>query len=552
MTESAASLLVKNMKDWGIQYVFGIPGKPLVPLLAECEKQNLPFVLSRHESGAGFAAAGYALLSEKLGIAVATSGPGGTNLLTAAAQAKAYHAPVLFLTAQPPTDLIGKPVGQDSSIFGTDLLKMFESVTLFNAKVERAGHLEIMLKHAVESALKGKKGPVHLSIPMDIWDTATNPFSFLLPDGRSDVLSNNLHHLVERLNRAEKAVLFLGKGVHRSRAYEEIRWLAETWNIPVMTTPGGKGTFPTNHPLSLGSYGLGGNESTKEYLQTGIDEMVVIGSKLSDMSIAGVSEAIFPSHVIQFDIDNQFIEKSLPIPTLPVIGDIKENITGLKRLMDTFHLSIKPQSYEVDAGFPHEEKMPVEISHSSSYVSAKEAIKTMRGLLPDDTILFGDDGSHSFYAIKHLCLERPGTFYFDDVFGAMGHAIGYAIGAKLAQPANTVACLTGDGCVFMHGAEIAMAVDQRLPVLFIVLNNGRLDMVEKGMTKMLGYSVGAVYNQGVDIKEYTASFGARSFQCRTIGEMKDAFEQSLEYTNGPSVIEILVDPDEIPPILDRA
>ncbi|WP_347552937.1 thiamine pyrophosphate-binding protein (plasmid) [Pseudalkalibacillus hwajinpoensis] len=232
--ENVATLLARHFNQWGLSHVFGLPGKPVVPLIMALEQQGVHFVLNRHESGAGFTASGYSLLKEGLGVAIATSGPGGTNLLTAAAQAKAYHAPTLFLTGQPSGRELGKPIGQDSSLFGTDLVKMFEPVTLFSARVDRTDQLEMMLRHALDRAKTGRKGPVHLSIPMDVLRDECASFTIPLPSSRSLVVSSELENVFERLQEAKSPLLFLGKGVHLSKAYEHVQWLAEHWQIPVV------------------------------------------------------------------------------------------------------------------------------------------------------------------------------------------------------------------------------------------------------------------------------------------------------------------------------
>ncbi len=548
MMKKVSTVLVENLKRLGITHVFGIPGKAIVPLLVECEHYDIQFVLARHESGAGFAAAGYAL-KKRIGVALGTSGPGGTNLLTAAGQAKAYHSPTLFITGHPSAKDTGKAQGQDSSIFGTDLVKMFEAVTLFSARVDRGDQLELLFKHAIEKATSGIKGPVHLSIPMDILQEEIPAFTVDVPTFKSTVVSNQLDTVITKLNEAENPVLFLGKGVHLSRAYEEVRWLAEQWQVPVMTTPGGKGTFPTNHLLSLGAFGLGGNEKATRFLEDRVDQMIVIGSKLSDMSLAGFSEAVYPKQLIQFDFDPTFVQKSLPLPTLYIQGDIKANLVELQRKSRVKSVEIKRTPRYTE--YLEENDAPSDINENEAYLSAKQAIKVVRKYLPKDSILFGDDGSHTFYAIKHYDIYEPGTFYFDDVFGTMGHAIGYAIGAKLASPEKTIVCLTGDGCTFMHGTEIATAVDQSLPVIYIVFNNIALDMVDKGMRKMIGHSIGATYQHALDVTLFAESLGATSYQCRNTEDIRNAIIQALKTDNGPTVVEVLVDPNETPPILNR-
>lgn len=542
--ESCASVLVRNFKRWGVNHIFGIPGKAVSPLIFATDKHGIEFVLSKHESGAGYEATGYSMMNQKIGVALGTSGPGGTNLLTAAGQAKSSNIPLLIITGHPGLKDTGKALGQDSSIFGTDLAEMFKHVTKFSARVERGDMLKIYLQHALEKALTGVKGPVHLSIAFDIMLEEIEPFDLDLPVS-NEMVSPHIDEVVELLNSAKRPLLFLGKGVHSSKAYEEVRLLAEHWNIPVITTPGGKGTFISNHTLSLGAFGLGGTQEASDYLKQGVDQLIVIGTKLSDMSVAGLSKEMYPKSIIHFDYDPTFMGKTLNVPTTPVLGDIRSNLQAiLKDISPTEHNEfIKPKQLN-----------QVENNSAEERMTAETTLKVVRNSLPDDAIIFGDDGSHTFFGIKYFDIYTPGTFFFDDVFGAMGHAIGYSIGAKLAAPDKTIVCLAGDGCMFMHGTEISTALNYQSPVLFIVLNNGRLDMVEKGMRKMIGKSIGAVFETPLDVAAFAESMGLQSFKCFNPNDLQIALHQALQTitdTNKPVVVEVIVDGEEIPPTMGR-
>lgn len=539
--EKIAALLVKQFEHWGIKHIFGIPGKPIVPLILAAEDHGLQFVLSKHEGGAGFEAAGYAMMSQGPSVATGTSGPGATNLLTAAAQAKASHLPVIFITGHPSIQAIGKPQGQDSTSFGTDVAAMFSPVTKFSARIDRADNVAGILEHAVREAFTGVKGPVHLSIPADVLMAEAAPFLFEIPDFEP-LISPSLHKVEEHLKAARSPMLLLGKGVHSAHAYEEITAFAEAWQIPVATTPGGKGTFLSKHPLSLGAFGLGGTDTAHAYVEQGVDLLIVCGSKLSDMSIPGWKPEDFPAQIIHFDADHTFLGKSMNVPIFPVLGDLKAN---LQHFLKTA-APPSPAKKAVTINIAEEEKE----ARNSSFMSSAAAIKIINNLLPENTILFGDDGSHTFYAIKYFQTARHGGFYFDDVFGAMGHGIGYSIGAKLASPEENIVCLTGDGCMFMHGAEIAAAVEADAPVLFLVLNNQALDMVDKGMKVNLGRSVGTRYNTPLQAAMFAASLGADAKTVRTEDELSEALTDILPLTV-PTVIELIVDPEEIPPTMRR-
>ncbi|QOY37115.1 thiamine pyrophosphate-binding protein [Anaerobacillus isosaccharinicus] len=543
--KTVGAILAEHFEKWKIKHVFGIPGRPIAPLLKEIDLRGIHYVLGRHETGSGYCAAGYAFNRNTLGIVIGTSGPGGTNLLTAAAQAKADNLPVLFITGQPPITQIGKPFSQDSSKFGIDLVKMFEPVTLFSCMATSGQQLELILKHALEKATQGPGGPIHLSIPLDVLLEEIPPFYVELSFNSSKLISSQLNTCKTLIEQAKQPVLFLGKGVHTSQCYEEVAVLAESYQIPVITTPSGKGTFVTNHPLYLGGYGLGGTQAALDYLKSGIDLMIVVGTRLSDMSLAGFTSSMYPKQILHFDLEPTFVGKAIPVPTTYIGGNMRENLKGINE-MSTLKSVVEYSEIQnqVAATYCEEET-------DSSYILAEDAVKVIRKHLPSNTIIFGDAGSHSYYAIQHLEILEPGTFFFDDQFIAMGHAIGYAIGAKLSVTATPVACIVGDGCVFMHGNEISTAVNENIPVIFFVFNNHSLDMVDKGMTRWLNTSIGSKYSLGLDVSQFAKSFGAKAYCCKNKEEIELAIKAALITHNEPTVIEILVDPNEIPPTAKR-
>jgi acetolactate synthase I/II/III large subunit len=554
MMQNVASMLAYHIKALGVNTVFGIPGKSIVPLLFGLEKHELHFVLCRHEAGAGFAASGYALQNRSLGVAIGTSGPGGTNMITAAGQAKAFNLPVLFITGHPSMKETGKALAQDSTPFGTDMAKLFEPVTLFSGRVERSDLLPMYLRHAIQTALSERKGPVHLSIPHDVLSKEIDFFPMHIQTSRQ-VISLQIDRIFPILNEAKKPLIILGKGVHSSEAYQEVQSFAELWGIPVVTTPGGKGTFATHHPLSLGSFGLGGTPQAMAYLKSGIDLAVIIGSSLNDMSMAGFTEDMHPRQVVHFDCESTYIDKTFSVPTTFVEGDIKLNLQ--KVLQAGAPCETTRSRFEVMEAFATAEKeaaaavSPTSMgSKNAPYISAVEAIKVLRANLPADAVVFGDEGSHSFYAIQNFDILEPGTFQFDAAFGTMGYSFGYAIGAKIASPDKTIVCLSGDGSLFMHGTEISTAVNEGAAVIFIVFNNSRLDMVDKGMAGHLGRSIGSVYNTGVKVKEFAESLGAKGIRCYRAEEIQQAIRE-VSNNNRPTVIEVMVDPHEVPPTMLR-
>jgi acetolactate synthase-1/2/3 large subunit len=539
---SVSSVLAKQLSKWGITHVFGIPGKPITPLVLEMDARGITFVLSKHEEGAGLQAAGYAMARGSLGVAIGTAGPGGINMLTAAGQALYTQLPVLFLTGSPPIRDNGKVLGQDSTMFGTDLVRMFEPVTKFSARLDRGDLLRSYLEHAIEQAFTGVRGPVHLCIPHDVLSEQIDDFELVLPDAYPDTIASNLDQVASILAEASRPLILLGGAVHAQSAYKEIEDLAERWSIPVATTPGGKGAIRSNHPMHLGPYGLGGHAATEAYLQEGVDVLIVIGSQLSDLEIPGLSPSLYPKRVVHFDFSPRFIGKALPVATTPVLGNIRSNLRAL--------LKGKAPAPSKKRKWKHDKFEIEPASEPSAFLRGKQVMDVIRNELPANALIYGDAGSHSFYAIKYLDILEPGTFYFEEVYATMGRAIGYAVGAKFGVPDRTVVCLTGDGCMFMNGTEVSTSVNYDAPVLFLIANNQSIDMVDKGMERHLGRSVGTTYKAPLDGAKFGEALGARGYRCATEEELAWAIRDALAH-NETSVIDILMDPREIPPTMKR-
>lgn len=539
--EKVLTLLVKQLKKLEVTHAFGVPSKILRPLILELDNQGVQYISSRHEGGAGYEAVGYALRSRKLGLAIGTSGCGGTNMITAVAQAKLSHVPVLFITGQSSVSQIGRGLGQDSSIFGTDLMKIFDPITVFNARVERGDTFASLFTHAIEKAFEGEGGPVHLNIPFEVFFEECPEFECSLPEFPM-MVSSNLQTVIEKVDQAKRPVILSGENIHAVQAYSELEEFATRFQIPIITTAGGKGTFPTHHLLSLGSFGLGGTLESENYLSEGTDLMIVLGSQLNDLALAGFKDEWFPKEVIHFDYDATFMGKSIPVPTTKVLGDIKANLQQILMLSE----GIQPKE-KIELKL---ESFPENFVPMTNRISAMQTMKVLRSVLPDESMVFSDAGSHTFYANQHFDINKAGTFYMDALIGPMGYAIGNAIGAKCSEPNLTVVCITGDGCMFMHGTEISTAVCHQLPVIFVVLNNGQLDMVEKGMSLIDGRAVGVVYNHPLDVTQFAKSMGADGFRCDNKEDLVSALKFAL-VNKKPTVIEVMVDPAEIPPTLKR-
>ncbi|MGE6665836.1 thiamine pyrophosphate-binding protein [Paenibacillus xylanexedens] len=536
---TVADYLAETLRNLGVTHVFGIIGKSICPAVLKMVDYGLEFIPGRHESSSGFAASGYALQTGKLGVAFATSGPGGTNLLTAAAHAKANNLPVLFITGHQSIQELGLPQCQDSSSYLADLAEMFRPATLFSKLVERGDHFGTLLNHALSIALGPNKGPVHLCIPFDVQTELLSQYRIVIPEPEPLLSVSNLNRIFPLIQQSNRPLIIAGKGVSRARAHDELLQLAESFNIPVITTPGGKGAIAWDHPLYHGPCGVGGFPHADDMLNQS-DLYIVLGSRLSDMTLCNLKPDHHPAQLIQFDADPTFVGKILSAQTLHITGDLKDNLQYLLGTLEDL-----PTPLRTTAPMDYTVPLP-----DLPQLSLASVLDGMSDLLPYDHKLFVDDGSHGFHAVQRYKVKKPGSFVFDAYFACMGNAIGMAIGAKAASPEETVVCITGDGCFMMLGTEINTAVCNNLNVIFIVVNNKQLDMALKGMEKTTGRIDGTLYEVPMDAAKFAESLGAVAFRAETLAEFSSALN-TAQTLNQVTVIELLTDRDEIPPTAHR-
>ncbi|MEK3658988.1 thiamine pyrophosphate-binding protein [Paenibacillus sp. FSL F4-0236] len=538
--KTVADYMSEALRNLGVTHSFGIIGKSICPIVLKMVDYGIEFIPGRHESSSGFEAAGYALKTGKLGVAFGTSGPGGTNLLTAAAHAKANNLPVLFITGHQSIKELGIPQCQDSTSFLADLADMFRPATLYSKLIERGDHFNTIFNHAISIALSGNRGPVHLCIPFDVQTELLEECNIVIPERESLVSHANIDRVLDAINSSKNPIIIAGKGVNRSGAHSELIQLAETFNIPVVTSPGGKGAIAWDHPLYHGPIGVGGCTHGDDLLNQS-DLFIVLGSRLSDMTICNLKRENHPATLIQFDSDPTFVGKILFSKTIPVTGDLRDNLVYYLNNIDTNNITKR----EAPTNSDYTEEPPI-----LPNLSLASVLSTMSDLIPYNSTVFVDDGSHGFHAAKWYKVKKPGSFVFDAYFACMGNSIGMAIGAKVAAPEETIFCITGDGCFMMLGAEINAAVCKDIPVIFIVVNNKQLDMALKGMEKTTGRIDGTIYEVPMDAVKFAESLGATGYKCETAEEFETAIKDAVAI-NRVAVIELLTDRDEVPPTAHR-
>lgn len=537
--KTVADYMAEALRNLGVTHSFGIIGKSICPVVLKMVDYGIEFIPGRHESSSGFAAAGYALKTGNLGVAFGTSGPGGTNLLTAAAHAKANNLPVLFITGHQSIKELGIPQCQDSSSYLADLADMFKPATLFSKLVERGDHFSTIFNHAISVAINAR-GPVHLCMPFDVQTEVLDECNIVIPERESLVNIANIDRVLDAINTSKNPLIIAGKGINRSGAHAELVQFAETFNIPVVTSPGGKGAMVWDHPLYHGPIGVGGCNHGDDLLNKS-DLFIVLGSRLSDMTICNLKRENHPATVIQFDIDPTFVGKILLSKSIPVTGDLRDNLSYYLNHIEPGNITKREAITSVD----YTEELP-----NLKNLSLASIMSTMSDLIPENNTVFVDDGSHGFNAAKWYKVKKPGSFVFDAYFACMANSIGMAIGAKVAAPDETVFCITGDGCFMMLGTEINTAVCKDIPVIFIVVNNKQLDMALKGMEKTTGRIDGTIYEVPMDAVKFAESLGATGYKCETAEQFANAIKDAVAL-NRVAVIELLTDRDEVPPTAHR-
>lgn len=532
---------IRTLKSLGVDKVFGVAGKSIVPLILACKDEGVDFVPARTESGAGFMAVGYALETGNLGVAMVTAGCGGTNIVTPAAQANAYGVPVLFISGANDTKEMGLPISQDSTEFGANLVSLFKSVTKSSLRVETFEMLNSILRHSLNQAFAYPQGAVHVSFPLDIQKVEADYTPYKKPRTRKALDTFEVQEAVSRIVEGKKTVILAGKGVKLSWATTEFIQLVDLLDVPVVTTPAGKGAISTGHKNYAGVYGLGGNPSATALFEQGIDLLLVFGSSLNDFSIAGITPDKYPREVIQFDTNPKFVGFGLPVLTSYVGGDLKTTIplliSGLEGQVPTTHYENWLFSDSV-----------VE-EHTTLHFS--DIMKTVNKLKEkeESRSYFVDIGSHGFTAVKYLDVDSKTSFTMDTTLACMGSAIGCAVGSASANNGSDIVCITGDGCFLMLGTEVATAVNEGMGLTFIVCNNGQWDMVTKGMERYFDRTDGTILTTPVHIAKMAEALGAVATRCHTVDDFEKAFRnRDRSQTN---VIEVVTDPQEPTPTTVR-
>ncbi|XEC95972.1 thiamine pyrophosphate-binding protein [Paenibacillus tarimensis] len=532
----AVRALLEYLKEGGTKYIFGIPAGSVNALFDELyDLREIVPVITKHEGAASYMAASYAKYTKGLSVCIGCSGPGGTNLITGAANAMREHLPVLFITGAVPVSSVGLNASQE-----LDAERIYRNVTKYSTTVTSPANVLAETAKAVEIALSGVPGPVHIALPIDVqlgqieqFDLPEYPVRpYFLPEDASIKRA-----AAEMVNRG-KGFILAGQGV-RGSALQVIE-LAELLDWPILTTPQAKGLIRDDHPLLAGVFGFAGHGSASELINEGDGKvLLVLGSSLGETATNNWNVNLAKDRfVIQVDFDKTVFNRKYEVD-VPIWGDIDVSVDLLKK--ELRELGLQRGTYELEE---MTRVMP------NREFNTQNVLLKLQQLLPPTTRYTIDIGEFMSYVIHYMSVLADDTFDINVHFGAMGSGIGAAIGSKLADPERPVVCITGDGCFFMHGMELLTAKEYGLNILFVVMNNARLGMVYHGHTLQYKRSHPRFEQEAVHLSAMAESMGIPSVRVEKMEDL-NAEQISLLLDQGPALLEVALVDNNVPPMGDR-
>ena len=590
-----ADLIVAYLCQIEVEYVFGIPGgaiEGLFDALARSERGELPksaqkinralerknrrlnktpqLIVCRHEAGAAFMADGYARETGKLGVCCSTTGPGATNLLTGVSNAYVDKVPMLVITPQTALPSFGQRGFQESSSDLIDVVSMFEQCTRYSTLISHADQLEGKLCTALSTAFRHPRGPVHLSIPADILclpvRSAAPQFNVatLLREPMAVDTSSYQALMVAMGNSLAKGrsiTFFLGEDC--GDAAGEIIQFAEMIGAKIVSSPTGKRWVSTHHPQYHGVFGFAGHPSAREALiDNEVDLVLAIGASLGELDTAGWdTQALLNDRLVHIASSMSNFDRS-PMAYLHVYGNLR---TLFSRLVEDFSsdycqlpLSNTKASASSFSDELHRKLLPSNITvfdpekcfSESAPLKPQRLMRELLAKLPAETAYVIETGNAWSWAIHYLQVREPNRFHIAMGFGAMGWAIGASIGASLARPGQPIACISGDGAYLMSAQEITVAVEHKLPLIYIILNDSALGMVKHGQILNKAEQIGAGL-PAVDYAALARAAGANGMRIENWKDWEAIDAHILEQLEGPILLDVVIDSNETPPMKSR-
>ncbi len=545
MEMTGAQVLMKALKDEGVEVIFGYPGGAVIDIYDELVKTDIRHVLVRHEQGAVHAADGYARAAGTVGVCLVTSGPGATNTVTGIASAYMDSIPIVVITGQVPTSLIGNDAFQEVDIVG-----ITRPCTKHNYLVQDPNDLARIMKEAFYIARSGRPGPVLVDLPKNVISTKVKnadpgKISMQSYNPTYEPNTRQLEKVIELLEESERPVIFAGGGAVLSKAANELTDFARKAQIPVTTSLMGLGVFPGTDPLWLGMIGMHGtyraNMSTSY-----CDLLIGIGVRFDDR-VTGKIDAFAPqAKIVHIDIDPTSIRKNIPV-TVPVVGDCNVTLTHLNRMLNRVDLS-KTQSARNEWLKQIEDwknTRPLAYNQSES-IKPQYVVEKLYELTEGKAIVTTEVGQNQMWAAQYYHFEKPNHFITSGGLGVMGFGLPAAIGAQLAAPDKLVVDVAGDGSIQMNIQELTTAVSNNLPVKVVILNNRFLGMVRQWQELFYDRCYACTdIELAPDFVKVADAYGAIGLRAQTVEEVEPVLKKGLfEYREKTVIMDFSVDREE--------
>ncbi|WP_369827388.1 acetolactate synthase large subunit [Mycobacterium sp. E1386] len=549
---TGAQSVIRSLEELGVEVIFGIPGGAVLPVYDPLfDSKKLRHVLVRHEQGAGHAASGYAHATGKVGVMMATSGPGATNLVTPLADAQMDSVPVVAITGQVGRTLIGTDAFQEADISGITM-----PITKHNFLVRSGDEIPQVMAEAFHIAASGRPGAVLVDIPKDVLQgqcTFSWPPRMDLPGYKPNTKPHNrqIREAAKLIADARKPVLYVGGGVIRGEATEQLRELAELTGIPVVTTLMARGAFPDSHRQHMGMPGMHGTVAAVAALQRS-DLLIALGTRFDDR-VTGKLDTFAPeAKVIHADIDPAEIGKNRHAD-VPIVGDVKAVIADLIAMLRHYEHSGTAAIPDMTEWWAYLDS--VQSTYPLSYdpqsdgsLGPEYVIEKLGQIAGPDAVYVAGVGQHQMWAAQFISYENPRTWINSGGLGTMGFAIPAAMGAKMARPEAEVWAIDGDGCFQMTNQELATCAIEGVPIKVALINNGNLGMVRQWQTlfyeERYSQTDLATHSHRIpDFVKLAEALGCVGLRCEREEDVEDVINQARAITDRPVVIDFIVGAD---------
>jgi acetolactate synthase-1/2/3 large subunit len=549
MQLTGAQALIKSLEMEGVEVMFGLPGGCILPAYDPILDSSIRHILVRHEQGAGHMAEGYAHVTGRPGVAMVTSGPAATNLVTPLCDAYMDSIPMVAITGQVPTAAIGTDAFQECDTVG-----ITRSVTKHNELVMDAADLPRVIREAFHIATTGRPGPVLVDVPKDVLQATMDwwwPESVDLPGYKPTTKGHPrmIREAARLILESERPLIYAGGGILKARAADALRELAELTNIHVVTTLMARGAFPDDHPLCLGMPGMHGNATAVTAMQKA-DLLIALGSRFDDRVTGKVGSFAPEAKVIHVDIDPAEQGK-VRRPDVPIVGDcrlvIEELVNQIRALLDAGTVAADTSAWRSRvSGWRENFPLTYEASEPGDALKPQFCLERLRDSAPEDCIVVSGVGQHQMWASQYWKFRHPYTWVNSGGLGTMGFAVPAAIGAKVGRPDRMVWAVDGDGCFQMTAQELVTASTERIPIKVAILNNAYLGMVRQWQEMFYEERYSEVY-LSPDLPDYVGwaeAMGCVGIRVESPEEVQSAIDKANEIDDRPVVVEFRTDSEE--------